>query len=184
MSRPESAPALVLVGPMGAGKTSIGRRAARELGLRFADTDALIVRAHGPIPEIFATHGERRFREIERDTVAAALASGGVVSLGGGSVIDADTRARLSEHRVAFLTVSPVTVASRLRGSNRPLLADEEDPIARWQAIFAERRPLYEEVADATFDTSSGPLSAVVADIAEWYRGGHTDRAPAGEDRI
>lgn len=161
--------AIVLVGPMGAGKSSVGRRAARELGLSFTDTDKVIAREHGPIPALFERFGEERFRALERVAVAEALAGGGVVALGGGAVLDAATRADLAHHRVVLLTVSPRIVASRIHGSDRPLLADP-DPVARWQRIFAERRPLYEEVADITFDTSSGPLAAVVADIVGWAR--------------
>lgn len=162
--------ALVLIGPMGAGKTSIGRRVAKTLGVPFTDTDALVVREHGPIEKIFADLGEQRFREIERAAVAAALESGGVVALGGGAVTDADTRGLLGDHRVVLLTVEPRIVAARIAGTSRPLLAGE-DPVARWQEIYAARRPVYEELADATFDTSRGPLSAVVDAIAAWAAG-------------
>lgn len=164
-----SGSALVLVGPMGAGKSSIGRRVARELGVTFTDTDTLIIRDHGPIPALFQRAGEQRFREIERSVVAGALAHGGVVALGGGAVLDADTRADLAHHRVVLLTVAPHIVAGRIRGSDRPLLADA-DPVARWRQIYATRRPLYEQVADVTFDTSSGPLGAVVAAVVGWAR--------------
>ncbi|MFI8631973.1 shikimate kinase [Microbacterium sp. NPDC077663] len=162
--------AIVLIGPMGAGKTSVGRRVAKRLGLGFTDTDAAIVRAHGPIADIFAEHGEPHFRVLERDAVAAALATGGVVSLGGGAVLDETTRERLRPHRVALLTVAPRVVARRLGdAATRPLLtAGDETPIARWERIYAERRPVYESVADATFDTSSGPLENIVTAIAEW----------------
>lgn len=169
MSTPAES-ALVLVGPMGAGKTSVGKRVAKALGLPFADTDALIVRAHGPIPELFRAHGEEHFREIERDVVARALTGGGVVSLGGGSVLDARTREELRAHRVAFLTVSPAVIAHRIAGGSRPLLAGGTDPVEEWVRIFTSRRPLYEEVADAVFDTSQGPLSHVVDAIADWAR--------------
>ncbi|MET0781391.1 MAG: shikimate kinase [Microbacterium sp.] len=165
MTSPGSA--IVLIGPMGAGKTSVGRRVARSLGLAFTDTDKLIVRDHGPIPELFVQFGEARFRQIERSAVVEALSSGGVVALGGGAILDAATRADLASHRVVLLTVSPHTVAARIRGTDRPLLADG-DPVARWQRIFAERRGLYEEVADLTLDTSSGPLSGIVAEIVTW----------------
>jgi shikimate kinase len=161
--------ALVLVGPMGAGKTSIGKRVARSLGIPFVDTDALVVREHGTIPEIFAAHGEGFFRAAERDAVTRALAGRGVVSLGGGAVLDPATRAALSAHDVVFLTVQPHVVAGRIGGSHRPLLADG-DPVERWQRIFEERRPIYDEVADVTFDTSSGPLSQVVAAVVDWSR--------------
>ena len=96
-----------------------------------------------------------------------ALTGGGVVALGGGAILDAATRADLGAHRVVFLTVSPHIVTGRIHGANRPLL-NGEDPIARWQTIFAERRGRYEEVADITLDTSSGPLAAVVAEIVAW----------------
>lgn len=171
-----SEPAIVLVGPMGAGKTSVGRRVARALGTRFTDTDALISTAHGPIPELFARRGEAHFRALERAAVSEALAAGGVVALGGGAVLDADTRRDLTDHRVALLMVSANTVASRVRGATRPLLTGEDDPTSSWKRIFRERLPLYREVADATFDTSLGPLSDVVADIVAWANETAQDR--------
>lgn len=161
--------ALVLIGPMGAGKTSIGRRVARALGEHFTDTDAAIVREHGPIPELFVAHGEPHFRALEREAVAGALAGGGVVALGGGAVLDPVTRERLTHHRVVLLTVAPHVVASRIHGDNRPLLG-AEDPAARWLRIYEERRPIYEAAADIAFDTSSGPLARVVNDIVAWAR--------------
>lgn len=160
---------LVLVGPMAAGKTSVGRRVARRLHVPFIDTDKRIVAVHGPIPALFSAHGESHFRELEREAVAAALADGGVVSLGGGAVTDAGTRALLTEHAVVFLTVSPDSVADRIRGSNRPLL-DADDPMERWTAIFEERRHWYEEVASATFDTSRRPMQKIADEIATWRR--------------
>lgn len=162
--------AVVLIGPMGAGKTSIGRRVAKTLGVPFADSDAAVVRAHGPIDRIFAEQGEARFRELERDAVAEALAAGGVVALGGGAVMDPQTRTLLAGHRVVLLTVEPRVVASRIQGTTRPLL-QAEDPLTRWLAIYEARRPVYEELADATFDTSHGPLSAVADAIAVWAGG-------------
>lgn len=161
---------VVLVGPMGAGKTSIGRRVARDLGRTFTDTDKVIVREHGPIPAIFENHGEAHFRALERAAVADALAGGGIVALGGGAILDAATRADLADHRVVLLTVAPHIVASRIGGGeDRPLLQGE-DAVVRWNRIWAERRPLYEDVADVAFDTSSGPLAAVVAQIVAWVR--------------
>ena len=161
--------AVVLIGPMGAGKTSIGRKAARALGVPFYDTDAAVVRDHGPIEQIFAEHGEERFRAFERDAVSAGLASGGIVSLGGGAVMDPGTRAALAGHPVVLLTVAPRVVAGRIRDSSRPLLAGD-DTIARWTAIYEARRPIYEQLADVTFDTSSGPLQDVVDAVVAWVR--------------
>ena len=90
-------PAIVLIGPMGAGKTSIGKRVAKQLGLRFADSDAAVVRAHGPIDRIFAEYGEPHFRELERAAVAEALRAGGVVALGGGAVLHPQTQRDLAD---------------------------------------------------------------------------------------
>lgn len=170
-----SGAAVVLIGPMGAGKTSVGRRVARALGAPFSDTDKIVVRDHGPIPALFLAQGEARFRELEREAVVEALARGGVVALGGGAVLDPATRERLSAHRVVLLTVAPHVVASRIQGDERPLLGGE-DPVERWQRIYEERRPVYERAADISFDTSSGPLARVVDDIVAWAR-----RVPAGE---
>lgn len=160
---------LVLVGPMAAGKTSVGRRVARRLGVDFIDTDKRIVAEHGPIPAIFAEHGEQHFRTLERTAVADALARGGVVSLGGGAVTDEGTRALLRAHPVVFLTVSAEAVADRIRGSSRPLL-DTADPLERWTMIFDERRGWYEEVATATFDTSRRPMQKIADEIVGWRR--------------
>ncbi|GAA5151490.1 shikimate kinase [Microbacterium pseudoresistens] len=168
-----SEPVLVLVGPMGSGKSSVGRRVARELELTFADTDKAIAAAHGPISEIFAEHGEERFREWEREAVAEAIAAGGVVSVGGGAVVTAETRSLLREVPVVLLTVSAEAVAERITNSERPLLLGDgaESPVQRWERIMHERRAWYEEVADATFDTSRMPMSHIARDIAEWMRG-------------
>lgn len=160
---------LVLVGPMGAGKTSVGRRVARRLGVAFIDTDKRIVQEHGPIPAIFAQHGEAHFRELERAAVSAALEEGGVVSLGGGAVTDAETRGLLRGHPVVYLTVTAEAVADRIAGTGRPLLAGA-DPVARWTEIFAQRRDLYDEVASVTFDTSRRPMQRIAEEIVAWRR--------------
>jgi shikimate kinase len=160
---------IVLIGPMGAGKTSIGRKVAKALDLAFFDTDAAVAREHGPVHTLFADHGEANFRALERRAVEMGLARGGVVSLGGGAVLDPRTRADLAHHRVILLTVSPEVVAARVRDSDRPLLQGE-DGIGRWTAIFQERRDVYEQLADVTFDTSSGPLQGIVDAIVAWVR--------------
>lgn len=161
--------AVVLIGPMGAGKTSIGRRVAKATGRGFFDTDIAVTRAHGPIEKIFAEHGEEHFRALERDAVRDGLATRGVVSLGGGAILDERTREALAAHRVILLTVEPRVVAGRIRDSARPLLQGE-DALARWTTIYEARRPLYESLADVAFDTSSGPLQDVVDTVARWVR--------------
>jgi len=174
MSAAETTPGdplvLVLVGPMGSGKTSVGRRVARELAVPFIDTDKVVAREHGPIPQIFAEHGEEAFRRWERAAVEQAIASGGVISLGGGAVVTAETRALLKTVSVAALTVSPEAVAERIADTNRPLLAGE-NPVERWKNIYQARRAWYEEVADATFDTSRIPMQKVAATVVAWMRG-------------
>lgn len=172
---------LVFIGPMGAGKTSVGRRVARLLELPFCDTDKLVARDHGPIPEIFATAGEARFRELEREAVVSALTEGGVVALGGGAVLNPDTQADLTGARVVLLTMAPHVVASRITAGDRPLLASE-DPVARWQRIYDERRPVYERVADVVFDTSALPMMQVAADIAAWASGDAGAGSDAGSE--
>ncbi len=167
---------LVLIGPMGAGKTSIGRRVAKALGVPFFDTDIAVTRAHGPIEQIFAEHGEEHFRALERAAVIEALATDGVVSLGGGAVLHPETQADLRRARVAQLHVEPRVVAGRLRDTTRPLL-QTGDPAARWTEIMQARRPIYDELADRTFDTSHGPLQQVVDDIVAWVRATQEDPA-------
>ncbi|QLD13038.1 shikimate kinase [Microbacterium oleivorans] len=160
-------PALVLIGPMGAGKSSIGKKLARSLGTTFTDSDGVVVQAHGPIEKLFADHGEARFREIERAAVSEALARGGVVALGGGAVLHPATQQDLAALRVVLLTVSAQTIASRLRGTTRPLLQGD-DPLARWRELAESRRELYERLATVRFDTSTGPIQDIVDAIAAW----------------
>jgi shikimate kinase len=156
---------VVLIGPPGSGKTRLGKRVARNLGLAFVDTDKLIVAGHGSIAEIFAQHGEPHFRRLEREAVVRALAEDAVVSLGGGAVLDADTQADLAGHRVVLLTVSAAAVAGRIGGRKRPLLAGGIDA---WTALLESRRELYERLGDRVWDTSSRPLDAIAGEIAEW----------------
>jgi shikimate kinase len=157
---------VVLIGPPGAGKTTVGRRVARALDAPFTDTDRAVVDAHGSIADIFRDHGEPRFRELERAAVARALADGGVVSLGGGAVLDPDTRADLASHVVVLLTVSEAAVRSRIRGDDRPLV----DGLASWRRIAAEREELYRSLADLTIDTSDRPLARIAREIERFAR--------------
>jgi shikimate kinase len=160
-----SSPRVVLVGPPAAGKTRVGKRVARLMKLDFHDTDREIVALHGPIPEIFASQGEPVFRELEREAVVTALETDGVVALGGGAVINADTRADLANHRVALITISAEAVVHRLDPEKRPLLVGG---LEAWEALVGARQGWYDEVSDARFDTSHRSLDTVADEIVRW----------------
>lgn len=155
---------IALIGPMAAGKSSIGRRLAKRLALPFTDTDAVIAARHGPIPELFAVGGESGFRGLERAVVAEALAGGGVVALGGGAVLDLDTRRDLAGCTVVLLTVSEEAVAARLGGGRRPLLTEG---VESWRRIRDERADLYASLADVVVDTSRRPITTVADELGD-----------------
>lgn len=161
-----SHPPVVLIGPMGAGKSSCGRKLAKRLGRPFIDTDRQIAAANGPIPQIFSQHGEEGFRAIEREVVADSLADDHVVSLGGGAILDESTRANLTGCHVVLLTVTQDAVAARLGGSVRPLIAD--GGLTEWRRIWESRKDLYESLAGLTLDTSNRPMSRVVDEVVAW----------------
>ncbi|WP_245561689.1 shikimate kinase [Agromyces italicus] len=160
---------IVLVGPMGAGKSRVGQRLAAAAGAPFIDTDARIAERYGAIDQIFAREGEEYFRVIEREVVAEALREEAVVSLGGGAVLHDDTRDDLARLAVVWLQVSREAVAPRLAGGNRPLIAD--GGLDRWSAILEARRPLYAAVADLAIDTSRRSVGRIVDDITEHFGG-------------
>jgi shikimate kinase len=155
--------AVVLVGPMGVGKTTIGKKLAKRLEVPFLDTDVMISKLHGDIAGIFAAQGEPKFREFEEACVLEAIAKPAVVATGGGAVLSEHTRAALSEAKVVYLSTDGKHMASRLSGGNRPLL---KNGVADWRRIYESRRELYEQVADITIDTSATPLKALVEEIA------------------
>ena len=173
MSGPESRH-LVLVGLMGAGKTTVGQCCADLLGRTFLDTDELVVAAAGvPFDDIWAAEGEQGFRARERLAVADAVASPEllVISCGGGTVLDADNRRALRARGfVVWLTASPTALASRLvRDDSRPLLAGG-DKTATLERLTSLREPSYEAAAHVQVDTEGHTVEEVAARVVEEFR--------------
>lgn len=173
---------LVLIGPMGAGKTTIGKRVARALSADFIDSDAEFVRLHGPIASYFEAQGEAAFRREERSVVESALRRSAVLSLGGGAVLDPATRVDLAAVPVVLLTATSDAVRERLGSGTRPLV---RGGIADWTRIMEQRRPVYEALADIVIDTSRRPITLIAAEITEWMLAQHpsassSDQAASG----
>lgn len=161
------APKAVLVGLPGSGKSTIGRRLAKALGVGLLDTDVAIEQRTGrSIADIFATDGEQEFRRIEEDVVRAALADhDGVLSLGGGAVTSPGVRAALAGHTVVYLEIGAAEGVRRTGGNTvRPLLAGP-DRAEKYRALMAKRAPLYRRVATMRVDTNRRNPGAVVRHI-------------------
>ena len=158
---------IVLVGMMGSGKTSVGKRLAARLGLPFVDADAEIESAHRmSVPEIFAKHGEAYFREGERKVVARLLNEGPkVIATGGGAFINAATRARIAEKGISIWLRADFDVLMRRvrKKSNRPLL-QTPDPEGTLRRLIDERYPVY-ATADHSVLSKDGPHEIVIEDI-------------------
>lgn len=161
-----SAPRVVLVGPPGAGKSTIGRRLASALNLPLVDSDALIEKGEGATcGEVFSALGEVKFRELEANYVARALATGGVVSLGGGAVLTESTRRLLKHHTVVWIDVTPEEGIRRTKGdTSRPVL-HAEDPEQHYRDLLSAREPFYREVATYRVRTDERPPQRVVAEV-------------------
>lgn len=158
---------VALVGMMGAGKSSIGRRLAVRLGVPFKDADAQIEAAAGcTIAEIFERYGEPAFRDGERKVITRLLAEPPhVLATGGGAFVDPSTRATLKENAVTIWLRAPVDIllARTQRRDSRPLLRNG-DPRATLERLLAERTPLYQQ-ADYTLESEEGPHALSVDKI-------------------
>jgi shikimate kinase len=161
------APKAVLVGLPGSGKSTIGRRLARALGLAFMDSDAAIEAKTGrSIADVFATDGEQEFRRIEEEVIRAALAEhDGVLALGGGAITSPGVRDVLVGHTVIYLEINAAEGIRRTTGNtSRPLLAGP-DPAAKYRALVADRIPLYRGAATMRVNTNRRNPGAVVRHI-------------------
>lgn len=178
-SRPPLPPrTLVLVGMMGAGKTTIGRRLATRLGLEFVDADAEIERAAGcSIPEIFATHGEAYFRDGERRVIARLLEDDvvRVLATGGGAFNDERTRETVAAHGISIWLKADLDLLMRRvsRRNNRPLLKTA-DPRATLAALLEARNPIY-ALADVHVETTDAPPESIVDRVLDAVQA-HVDR--------
>lgn len=165
-AEPRVRPRVVLIGPPGSGKTTIGAAVAELLGVSCHDTDAAIERAEGrTISDLFVEDGEPAFRGLERAEVARALREeSGVVALGGGAPMDPETQAALAGHTVAFLEVGIADAARRIGfDQSRPLLA--VNPRASWTRLMNERRPTYTRLATFVVDTAGRNPEDIAAEV-------------------
>lgn len=155
---------LILIGPMGSGKTTLGKKLARELEVPFSDTDKLVAKEHGAIVEIFDKFGEAHFRTLETSALIKALAVGGVIATGGGIVLSEENRRLLKGYRTVFLDTSSEHVLGKLNLSKRPLLKDNPQ---RWEEIYNDRKALYQECATATVFTGGKPIKALISQLRQ-----------------
>ena len=159
------APRVILIGPMGSGKTTIGSLLAEKLGLAFRDTDHLIEeREEKPVSQIFLDQGEDVFRAIEKKVLRDELLTDGtVLSLGGGAPIsiDAQSALRAISSYIIFLDISLSTVVPRIGfNRDRPLLLN--NPRGQWQSLMEVRRPIYEALADVTINVDDKSEEEIV----------------------
>ncbi|AZA09179.1 shikimate kinase [Corynebacterium pseudopelargi] len=162
-------PLVVLIGPPGAGKTTVGRRLARALSTTFVDSDELIEQQEGEsCASIIQTRGEPAFRELEARKVAEALRSQGVVSLGGGAVETEKVRHMLQDHNVVWIDISLEEGLRRTNDPSRPLL-QSDDRAATYAAMLQRREPLFKQASKVRVRTHNRSPQRVVADILDAF---------------
>lgn len=169
---PTARPRCVLIGPMGVGKSTVGRLVAEQLGVGFRDVDEVIVEREGrPISDIFIDSGEPHFRKVEQSVTLELLEQhDGVLSLGGGAPMQEPIAAALAEHGVVFLDVGIADAAKRIGfDTSRPLLA--VNPRSSWVRMMNERRPTYERLATWRVDTAGRDADAVAAEVVSCLGG-------------
>ena len=164
------APRIILIGPMGSGKSTIGKSLANKLSLEFRDTDSVIEqRENKSVSQIFIEDGEDAFRAIEREILQQELqASDTVLALGGGAPISTEAQSALTatSSHVVYLDISLANVAPRIGfNRDRPLLLN--NPRGQWQTLMEARRPIYEAIADTVVDVNKRSQSEIVAQIRE-----------------
>jgi len=167
-------PAIVLIGPPGAGKSAVGLLLADRLGVEFRDTDAAVEAAAGkPSGDIFVADGEEAFRALEREAAARALREqgehGGVLALGSGAVLDEGVQRLLEGLTVIYLSAEFGTVARRI-GLDRPRVLVPGNPRGRLRAMLAERDVLYQRLASAVVVTDDLDPDELAEDIAAGMR--------------
>ena len=164
------APRVILIGPMGSGKTTIGQLIAKRLDIAFRDTDQVVEEETGrTVSDIFLEDGEDAFRLLEKGVVRNELLSDGtVLALGGGAPIsmDAQSALRAIASPVVYLDISLATVAPRIGfNRDRPLLL--HNPRGQWQTLMEARRPIYESIADTVIDVNTKSETEIVDEILE-----------------
>lgn len=164
------APRVILIGPMGSGKTTIGQLIAKRLDIAFRDTDQVVEEETGrTVSDIFLEDGEDAFRLLEKSVLRNELLSdGSVLALGGGAPIsiDAQSALRAIASPVVYLDISLATVAPRIGfNRDRPLLL--HNPRGQWQTLMEARRPIYESIADTVIDVNTKSETEIVDEILE-----------------
>ena len=168
---------IVLIGLMGAGKTTVGQAVAERLGRPFVDTDTLVeAEAHRSVAEIFATDGERAFRRLEAAAVRRVAAlRGQVIAVGGGAVLDAGNVTQLrSTGDLVLLDADPSTLAERVGDTeSRPLLSGADDPSAELGRLRDARAAAYADAAGHVIDTTGREPAAIADAVLDWARRQH-----------